>query len=354
MFVLLSLAAGCSSAPEEATWIEGVYFRWSGANHRLSYAHFRPGDEGGLEASLIGGTSTTKQEVPPLGDTCDEDACTEFRITDESNIRVSWASVTTSEVALEVARAELLTGEGGATTTVSVPLPGRVVDVTAMIRGFTLDSNHPLSGDPACYRPEYGWHPRRIQFSIEDVVRTRTGADVTVGATFAAGSTQDEQRACVDEVYERAQVPVVLDVLVIGDGMDVEEQTVTASADYKFSGNQFNPEPQEEVAATALAFELEGRALGWTSIDYSFNPGDAGQRGAYLRSWGFEAGADGVSGVATNFSRGTQLHGMSYAFEGTVQAVDLGADVQRGVVEATMQATLNADERPVVETFPLE
>lgn len=354
MFVLLALAACTPDTPEEsqATWLDGVYFRWNRANHRLAYAHFRPDAAGDIEAALIGGLSTTKASWE-LDKVCDPDACREFRTEDDSAIRLGWSRITTTDLALASARADLVSDPDGETTTVSVELPGRAGDeVTALVQGFVFDSDHPLAGDPACYHPEYGWHPLRMQIAIDDVTRTSTGADVTVSATFTPGSTQDKQRACIDEVYDRSLVPISVDVLVVA-GAPAEDEAVTASADYAFSGNQFDPEPQDEVPPAALSLDTSGM-VGWAAIDFAFNPGKKTERGTYLRSWGFELGDDGAAGVATNFSRGTQLHGMSYTFAGTVRAVPTEGTIEKGTIEAEIPAQLLADGRPLVTSYPAE
>ena len=95
--------------------------------------------------------------------------------------------------------------------------------------------------------------------------------------------------------------------------------------------------------------------VGWSAVDFAFNPGNADERGVYLRSWGFELGAEGAAGVATNFSPITQLHDMSYTFSGDVRAVTVVGEIDTGLVEAEIPAQVNPlDERPVVQELALE
>ncbi len=353
MFALLWSLAGCTSFPEqEATWMQGAYFNWDLFNHRVSYIHLGVGDDE-VEASIVGGTSTTNTPAD-LDEGCDS-GCSEFPFVDDADVRVGWSRVTTSDVALGTVRAELVVGAEGGSTTVEVPLPeGARRGATAVLRGVVFDADHPLDGEEACYRPEYGWHPRRIAVSIDEVTLEDGVASVTVSAAFNAGATEDPTRQCIDEVYERALIPVTADVLVIAGfpSRALDEATVASAMTYPFDGG--TPDKQEEAPPLALGIDTEGAIVGWRAIDFAFNtvenPGD---RGAYLRSWGFEITGDSAAGIATNYSPGTQLHEMDYVFDGTVVAVEAEGTYETGTVVETIDVELE-DERPVVFTFPLE
>ena len=106
-------------------------------------------------------------------------------------------------------------------------------------------------------------------------------------------------------------------------------ETVTSEATYPYGeGERRDPDEQPEVLPSALG--VSAPVVGWSGIDFTFDSGDG--RGSYLRSFGFELDEGGAAGVATNFSPRTQLSGFAYTFEGTVEAVELDADVQTGLV----------------------
>ncbi|MBX2803536.1 MAG: hypothetical protein KTR31_37995 [Myxococcales bacterium] len=363
--VLLSACSGEPEVPElpeqEATWMQGAYFNWDLFNHRLSYLHFDMNDAGGLDAAVVGGTSTTGQNAD-LDDGCERGSCLEFPASDQADIRVGWGRLTTSAVGLGTGRAQLEVSDAGETATIEVPLPaGATGDVTAVLRGFALDTNNPLDGDPACYRPEYGWHPRHLEIGIESVTLQEgtaeqewadASATVEVRARFAPGVTEDKDRICIDEVVDRARVRVMADVLVVAGHGGVADEVVSSGETYPFGGDRFNPEPQEE--ATAAPVGVTGELIGWSSVDFEFNPDSEAGRGVYLRSWGFEVGEAGAVGISTNFSPITQLHDMAYTFDGTVRAVTVDGTVQTGTVESVIDVRLNTDLTPMVFQLPLE
>lgn len=347
LFWWASLA--CTSLPEqEATTMTGAYFAWVDFNHRVSTLRFGV-DDTDAELAVIGGTSTTNTP-PDLDATCNPDECDEIPALDRSLVRLGWSRLTTDTVALGTGSVALDVPRGGATGTVAIELPrGATGPATAILRGFALDTDRPLSGDPACYRPEYGWHPQRFAMAIDDVTLDGDTATVTVAAQFDAGPTEEAIRACVDEVYERAVVGITVDVLVIA-GAEATAQTVESAANYPFSGNAFDPEPQDEVAPTALA--TRGTLEGFASVDFAFE-GDDGL-GVYLRTFGFEITEAGAAGIATNFSRFTQQTDLSYTFTGEVLAIDVPGEVSTGTVEvAELETVVDADDTPIFQRFAL-
>ena len=60
-----------------------------------------------------------------------------------------------------------------------------------------------------------------------------------------------------------------------------------------------------------------------------------------------------AEGFATNYSPGTQLSGFDYTFAGVVEAVDLGADVNRGLLEVTYEIVLDDDGAAVPMVWEL-
>ena len=356
MLYLLALLAGCTDEPEtqEATWLQGAYYRWVIFNHRLSYAHVSLNDNSEAELMVVGGTSTSQRSAE-LPDTCDQSTCNEIPARDFTDLRVGWGRLITDTEALGTGRAELVVGEDGGSTTLEVALPDWAEgDVTAVIRGIVLDTDQPLQGEAACYNPQYGWHVRQIRAVVEDVTLSGTTATVTVGATFAAGLTEEEIRACIDEVYDRAQVALSVDVMVVAGHGGVTEQTVTSEAYYPFESGQAPP-AQEEVLPEPLSDLSGDGVVGWSAIDFRFNPELTNERGAYLRSWGFEITEDGAAGIATNFSPGTQQHDMAYSFTGTVREVVVSGAVETGLLDLErFEVDVDGEDRPVVQTVPLE
>ncbi|MEN0062844.1 MAG: hypothetical protein AAGA48_11890 [Myxococcota bacterium] len=339
----------CVSLPEQqAEYLRGAYFNWNGFNHRVSAVQFAA-NEGQAEMVVIGGTSTTLTPAD-LDDGCDPGICLEFPFIDNSVARLGWGRLTSDTVALGTGSVEFDVPRAGASSTLDIELDGVPGgEVTAILTGFGLNTDRPLAGEAACYRPEYGWHPRRIALSIDDVTVSGKTATVAVRAAFEAGATFEAERVCIDEVFERAVAAMRLDVLVLAGVDVVTAQTITAAADYPF-GDQVNPKPQEEAEPTPLSNVAP--VNGWQSVDFAFDAGDG--RGAYLRSFGFEITEAGAAGIATNFSPGTQLSGMSYTFEGTVLAIEADGAVQTGTVAVEeLPAELDGDDNPEVQTFPL-
>ena len=343
-------ATGPAPALTEATWLSGIYYRWSFFNHRVSYIHAVPNGTDQVDVSIIGGTSTTGQGRDDLPDGCASDTCLEFPFFDEAEVRIGWSRL--SGASLGIGRADLEVGRSGGSGSVDIEMAGATGDVTALIRGITIDTDHALDGAPDCYQPKYGWHPAQIAASIDAVSLADGIATVDVSATFAAGTTMDDDRQCIDAVNDRAVVPFGVDVLVIAGHTGVADEAVAAAATYPFSGNASDPGEQDEVLPQPLT--LDAPVLGWAAVDFAFNPDNPDGRGVYLRTFGFEIGADGASGLATNYSPVTQLHDMSYTFAGTARGVTVEGEVTSGTVETTLPVELDASERPVIHTLSLQ
>ncbi|MEQ1572429.1 MAG: hypothetical protein ABMA64_42810 [Myxococcota bacterium] len=359
-WVLLSFV-GCGGReldPQSGTVLEGFGFGWEYFNHRLSYLHVRPGSTS-TEVAVVGGTSTTNQVLAPLPATCDV-ACEEFPFTDSSDVDVSWANLTSTRTAIVRGTVHLEVSAAGATGTVTAPLPEHAPETaTALLSGLVLSTQHELSGGPSCYQPEYGWHPRRIAVALGEVTIDGDQVSAPVSATFAAGKTFDPDRECIDAVYDQAVVDLDVDVtFLVGDGA-VEDLDLVQGAQFEFSGNPANPEPQTDPAPIALEFPITPTALGFAAIDFAFDPTRTDDRGAYLRTWSFTAAPGegqepfvAANATATNFSPGTQLEDFGYRFEGVVRAVDFELELTRGTTsEAGIPAALDEAGQPVITSL---
>ena len=202
---------------QEALWLQGAYFNWRFFNHRVSALRFGFSDDD-VEVGVIGGTSTTNTPAD-LEPTCSSATCFELPFEDDSTVRVGWGHLRTDTVAVGTATVALDVPQGGAVGAIDIELPAVPGgEVTALLTGFTVNTDRPLAGDePACYRPEYGWHPRRFAIEILDVSldeEARTGT-VEVAAQFDPGPSLEAQRACIDDVFERSLVAVSVDVMLL-------------------------------------------------------------------------------------------------------------------------------------------
>ncbi|MEN0063190.1 MAG: hypothetical protein AAGA48_13630 [Myxococcota bacterium] len=346
--------AGCAPADEplqEASWLQSAYFDWDLFNHRVSALRFGFAGED-VELAVVGGTSTTNTPAD-LDDTCDPSTCQEFPFEDVSFAQIGWGRVVSDEVVMGLGTVTLEVPQGGATGQFDIALP-RIPEgeVVALLAGFTVNTDHPLSGDePACYRPEYGWHPRRFTLAI-DAITIDEPSDkgiVEVTARFDAGPTLEPERACIDDVVSRSVVTVEVDVLLLAGVDDVSTEVVNSSATYPIGpGGRREPAAQPEVAPSPL--ETNAPLVGWSSLDFAFDSGE--DRGSYLRSFGFVLGPDGAAGVATNFSPFTQLTDFAYAFEGTLEALQLDGDIETGTVTVErLLPSLDGSDQPVVQRF---
>lgn len=351
-WAILAAMAGCGGIEEQhGTALEGFRFGWVDFNHRVSAITVEPGLEES-EVVVIGGTSTTNQflEPPP----CDPATCREFPASDEAEVEVRWAVVDSTKTAYVPATVTLEVGRDGASATAEATLPdGAKGDGTALLSGMSLSTAHPLSGGDACYDPAYGWHLRQLTITLGEVTVADGVATVPVDAVFSAGKALDDARACIDEVNDQAIVDLSVTVLVVVGKGDVESQSLTAGAQYPFSGDVQEPEAQDDPAPTTLSWTIEDPLLGFSSIDFRFDPDRDDDRGAYLRTLGFWAAPDGTANaIATNYSPLTQLQDFGYTFEGEVRAIEHRGTLTRGTATGTVGAELDDEGAPVVH--PIE
>lgn len=360
--LLLALLPGCNK-PIQATWPIGWSFGWASFNHRVSYIGYAL-SETAASTSIVGGTSTTNID-PPLPDGCDANTCQELPFTDKANVEVDWARVVSRKAAFGRATGQVVADAAGETQTVTVPLDrsARSGTVTAWITGFTVDTDHALSGGSACYDPASGWLPRHLAIGLANPTLSsdRQSATVDVSATFEAGYTLEDNRQCIDAVVPEALVPVSVDVLVVAGPFDPQRIQVADSMSYTY-GNctgapcmDPDPQPDPDLSTRPLQIDPPGAAAGWTSFDFEFMTSFANDRGAYLRTWqvAFDPDAGWASGHATNYSPPTQLSGFDYNFTGEIDSVLLDSDVQRGSVSQQIPVKLDDNGRPVFSTLPL-
>lgn len=348
-------ACGChGKLPEQhAAVLEGFSFGWEHFNHRLSQLSVNAG----LDATsivVIGGTSTTSQVPEPLVDPCDPVHCNEFPFLDDANVEARWAVVDTTAVALIPMSASLEVSRDGATATATGALPeGAKGAGVAVLTGLSLATDHPLSGGPSCYNPAYGWHPRQLTVTLGDVaVRDDGTVTVDVSATFAAGKTFDPDRECIDAVNDQAVVDFDVQLLAVVGDTTVETQPLSSSAAYAFSGNSIAPEPQDDPAAQTLSFTAADPVMGFSSVDFRFDPDRTDDRGAYLRTLGWWAEPGGsANAVATNYSPGTQLEDFAFRFDGEVVAIEHGGTVTRGTSTGSFPAELDDAGSGVVNSL---
>ena len=332
------------ATPESAIWLETFDYQWDLFNHRLSYLSVLATDP--PEVAVVGGTSTTGQPAD-LAPECkaDEDSCREFPAYDDSLVTVGYGRITTTEASFAVATAQAVVPAGGTTVTLTAPAPDRSGSVSAVLQGFGLDTAHALSGGDACYKPEYGWHPRRIAVVLGEPTLTGDQLSVDVTMHFVAGNTEDPDRVCIDDVNEQAQVPMTATVLFVV-GPEATDVPIARDATFAFSGNAFDP--GEQVPPDPVPLGLSGEGIkGWSALDWTFNPGNAAERGAYLRTLVASIDGDEANGTATNFSPFTQLHDFSFTFEGTVTHVPL-ADATHDRVSGRLPTGVDASGRPVI------
>jgi len=329
---------------ESAVWLETFTYGWVLFNHRVSYLYVEAADPPAV--AVVGGTSTTGQPRE-LAPECkaEADSCMEFPAWDDAEVTVGWGEVTTTEASFATATAEAVVPAEGATVTVSAPDPGREGSVSAVLQGLSVDTAHPLDGEEACYRPEYGWHPRRLAVSLQQPRREGGELVVDVDLHFVAGNTDDPDRTCIDEVNERALVPMTASVLFVV-GPDATEVPISQEASFPFSGNASQPGEQVPPDPIALGLSADG-IRGWASIDWSFNPDRADERGAYLRTLAARIDGDEATGEATNYSPFTQLHDFAYHFDGTVVGIPLSG-VTHASASGTLPTGIDDDGRPVI------
>lgn len=345
----LLLLTGCRGK-ETITWLEGAGYGWVLFNHRLSYYETRLDSEG-AQVAVIGGTSTTAV-ARPLPKGCDQGVCNEFPVFDDADVRVSWGRSDTRRATAAVGSAELIVDAAGAEGTLEVELPHSAGDATAIIQGFVVDTDQPLTGGDACYLPGNGWMPTHLGIALSEVSLDGTSARVDVAASFEAGETLEKVRECIDDVNEQAAVRMVVDVLVVGTDREITADTITISESYDY-GSKSDPVEQPIPEGQQLSFDPTEQLVGWSALDWRFHVDDPEARGAYLRTLDFVIDGNEAAGTATNYSPGTQLSGFDYAFEGTVQGVDLGQEVDRGHLVDVLPAEVDDDYEAIVHQLKL-
>ncbi len=345
--------AGPEPDPTEEIWLEGLGYGWELFNHRVSHVEIGVGRDGGW-AAIVGGTSTTN-ELTDLPDGCDSGTCGEFPFVDEADVRLRWARVSSSDVVFARQRVELLATAEGASTTASVPLPRPVEGRAAVaLAALSLDTDHELAGGPACYDPRLGWHPRRMAIALGTPALDDGGAAVSVqvDARFEAGRSLEDERQCIDEVCDQAQVPVVLEMVVLAGAVERTEVTRTFGQEFGYGDGPLNPDEQPPPPAQDLD---AGDVLAITGIDWRFHQADPDGRGAYIRTLDVDLDADAgqVLAWASNYSPGTQLSGFEYDVTVAVTALSLDAVVTRGSVAENLDVEIDGDGAPVVHPLDL-
>ena len=356
---VLVVMAGCAGPEVEATWLEGFGYGWTVFNHRVSYVGVSVGDRV-ANIGVVGGTSTTGVAAD-LPEGCDPSTCTEYPFYDEAEATVHWGHVVTRRAVFGTGSTELAVGSAGDTTTVEVPLSSKGKgNAIAILSGLTVDTDEALASGESCYRPEYGWHPRNIAVSLGDPTLSDDGesASVEVTAAFRAGASLEEVRECVDAVVDDAVVKVRVDVLVAVGGGEATKADVAHGLVYEWDGSGDPPEQPDPSPAERpydAGIDPTRAMVGWSALDFDFHLEVDPGRGAYLRTWSFVADPTGgsASGHATNYSPGTQIAGFDYTFAGTVRALDLRADVERGVLDVLLPERIDESGAPRIDSFDL-
>lgn len=354
---VVALVTGCSASlePQQAMSLEGFRYGWVAANHRVSAIQVGL-DSDVARVAVVGGTSTTGVDPAALSDGCDPDGCKEFPITDSSEVVLGWARLSSDETALVRATAAMEVGAAGASGVATAAWPkGAEGTAVAWITGVHLSTDHPLSGGEACYRPEYGWHPRQLSITVGTPVADGETVEVPIDAVFAAGESLEADRACVDEVNDQAIVDLAVDVVVLAGPGEESAVAVHQEASFPWDGAGLPPE-QLDPAAVGVDLGFAPTAAGFSAIDFRFHPTDPDDRGAYLRTLAFsvdvEAGT--ANGTATNYSPFTQLSGFDYTFDGEVRGVTYPLTAERGVIVQNIDADLDDAGAPEVNELAYE
>ncbi|MCB9678804.1 MAG: hypothetical protein H6737_27115 [Alphaproteobacteria bacterium] len=357
MIALVALFACKQPVESTGVWMESSGYGWEFFNHRMSHVELGVTDSDAY-ASIVGGTSTTNV-VTELDAQCDPDTCDEFPFFDNADIRIGWGRVTSTTAVFGSGSAQLEIDADGETASITVDLPAEATGTpTAVIRGYSFDTAVPLSGGTACYQPKNGWIPKSLGIELGEPVLSGDGKSVTLDVTgrFQAGLTHEDERQCIDAVIDQARIALRVEVLVAVTEEAAETVTVSQSMQYAYTGSPTSPgeQPDPDWSQRTLGTDLGDPLVGWSRFDFTFH--EVGEdRGAYVRTLHLDASAadDVASGHATNFSPGTQLSAFDYAFEGTVQTVDVGEGVQHGAIAEIIPVGLDEAGVPVVVTFAL-
>lgn len=321
---MLFLLFACAPEPAaEVVLLEGFDFGWRAFNHRVSALHV------GAEAlAVVGGTSTTG--VPPsLDEGCDPDTCKEFPFTDTADLSVRTRMVTAPGLASASSSASLSAGAAGASTTVSfdAPPPEGWEPVIVGLEFVT-------TGPAGCYDPAFGWLPTELAVAV-----VAAADEARVTASFAAGLSLEEVRACLDAVAGEATIQLRVELLALS-GVSFEKASFSQAAEW----GEVEGDWEEQTPPPAEAVDLP-RARAFQSLAWTFHGGDADGRGAYLRTLGFDA--DG-RGWATNHSPGTQLSGFSYRFTGGLVGFEGEGDAHEATAAYTPALDAAGGAIPVV------
>lgn len=349
---------GLAGQAVTAVWLEEASYEWEYFNHRVSHLTFQV-EEAGLSVAVIGGTSTTGVN-PELPEGCDADTCEEFPFKDSALVDLRWARLETEEAAVGTGSIEILADAAGYTDTLELVLEGSAGgggNTAAVLQGFSLDTDHPLTGGEACYDPALGWHLRSLSVELGEPELTAEGTllvDVSVAAS--AGASVEEVRECVDAVTDQAQIPVTVHVLGLATAADVESELVAHGMAYEYEDEEGElvEQPDPDLAERPLG--LDQGLVGWSALSFAFHVDDPDDRGAYIRrlSVAHDVDAGWASGHANNYSPPTQLSGFDYEFEGRLTGVDLSGSPERGSFSDTLPAELDDQGDPVVTIAPLQ
>ncbi len=349
---------GSSANTVTGVWLEEATYEWDYFNHRLSHATLVV-DEDGADIAVIGGTSTTGVD-PELPDGCSSDTCNEFPFKDNAIVSLGWGRIETDEAALGSDSIELIADAGGITDTLEIVLEGGISEgdeVAAVLQGFSLDTDYPLTGGDSCYDPALGWHVKNLAIELGEPEITSDGTlQVDVSVRLAAGASVEEVRECVDSVTDQAQVPITVHVLGISTSAAVSSETISHSMSYEYEDSEGDLVEQPDPDMGDRPLGLDDSLVGWSALDFSFHVDDPDNRGAYIRklSVAHSVSEGWASGHSNNYSPPTQLSGYDYAFEGRLTGVDLSASAQRGTILETLPAELDANSDAVVTSVPLE
>lgn len=349
---------GLDGALVTAVWLEEASYEWEYFNHRVSHLTFLA-QEGGVSVAVVGGTSTTGVN-PELPEGCDPDTCEEFPFKDSALVDLRWARLETEEAAVGTGSIEILADAAGYTDTLELVLEGSAgggSNTAAVLQGFTLDTDHPLSGGEACYDPALGWHLQTLSIELGEPELSDAGTLlVDVSVAVSAGASVEEVRECVDAVTDQAQIPVTVHVLGLATAADVESETVEHGMVYEYEDEEGELAEQPDPDLGDRPLGLDQALVGWSALSFAFHVDDPDDRGAYIRrlSVAHDVEDGWASGHANNYSPPTQLSGFDYAFEGRLTGVDLGGTVERGDFSDTLPAELDEQGDPVVTIAPLQ
>lgn len=329
---------GCAD-PGTATVISGHSFSWRAFNHRLSHLSYRLDDAGRVTAAVVGGTSTTGQ-TPDLADACDPETCQEFPFTDTADLGASVTRVTAAGLISAGGSASLVVGAGEVEEAVHLDWDSDPGDITVLLSGFSIDTSATTAD---CYNPQFGWLPRQLALSVD-----ADGPDAAVTASFDAGLSLEDERACLDEAAENATIALTVDVVALS-GVQTRAIEIEQSANYEL-GTTGEPDEQLPPVGVAVA-----GALGWSSWKWSFHGADSDGRGAYLRSVKVAANAEVAEAAASNYSPATQLSGFDFHFGGrAISMVGGDESVEFSRVELAREYTPTLDSSGAAIAVGLE